>query len=1424
MSADDVFNQALIQGLANQETIRLAHHHCRQMRFVEDGGQGMAEAASGLPINMRRIECSLFQGGSSGNLDWIASLFYEDHCVGCLHRQPTGQVPNLATLMEARRTEQTAAEVEKARKTVSQHQQWADRFEARRRLFIGADPSMVQAMTDMGTLDQEPGVDHAGHVAADQEAALRRLNALANEAPQFFTDEVVNLALQLVENVRVMGLLVPLRRLASHGTSIARSVVDAALSGLHREPSIEAARCVDELRAHVHLEDFDDDVVHSLVVVAGGMHTDAYGRRRGSAGAEPGGLRVAADLAPDVVERVLKEMLPSAGSVSSGILLPGQELGATFHSSRSNLTSEGSRFSAAEAIKSLLNSHPHVSVKLVDSLVLNLNVAGDRHHRQSISSVINALAAMLVLAMGDVSAALQRAAGSGSNQFRGELFHVYGQAARLIDPNDRWRQPEEDSTAAPDAIDGVYESLVTACLTRIGGDWGHDVGYSAAHLLVDLAQRAPESTLSRVDTLLGAFLNTINRIDEPQTSPLEITTLTPETSYLTGLDDYSRRHSLSATAREILTAVESASKAGPVTVCRSVKTLIADERDSERGIAVTRRLVPLLGKIGRAHGDEPRVLQEILPSLHSALLGTDTILRSVAIDAWVDIASQWPVPSSFLDLLQPLLEDMHVVVIESMLRAAQRLPWSDEDRAQFLNYATGVCQSVSVADHKDLLKSAMRTIRNLTIDDELAVAAQRLAISRAGELDGYDLRDALRGTWQPEVARSAVMASIRLVQARDQRINDRFNPSDDEELCALLDCGAGLNSLSAETLTVAALDLTPEMPLAAAEFAEVIWRAGSPEAAKDIMRKVENQTPDEPAYNHKKMLARLIGDAAAFDAAPPTDLSSATNDLTRSLEALTNNFPDGLERQIRARVEIKCLFANSEPPVGSSSRATRPEILVRTADMSRERAARIVDAGAELAAMSKRQTATAFYVRAVASLCDIAAHLLRLDAAELDADSSALQAHATACQRMASELVGPVIARFGDDDPLAGPLIQLLRDVGDVATGSQATALVSRCSTLPLPLLIVDGPRVWTSRSSVRDAAQTVLTIEPVAVVLASLDGELITGPAVVRPNRIYQLGLKIHPPEWPDWADHLEAELIGHMSSADIETPIFSWSRPQEEDNEATLSEKGPLILRFELGAGQPAPPLLVSLRWRGTDEDGPVTQRIDVAGHHELRLRPFDSSRDFLTHDPPFDERLLTLYEQIRSGGYDEDHIQAFCRLFTSVSRAALEITWDKKYKEGVSVTEKQFHDDLFSRLQQETELGGRLERGNSLALGFLDVRHDKITAELKVERRSPVTKERAPKYMGQPTQYASADGARISILCVLDLSKKRSPVGAPENYVFTLQPALHGLTNPEAPSLVAVIVINGNNPRPSSFSRRKVPTQEQEGESSKRHKFPD
>ncbi|MCU7827268.1 hypothetical protein [Kitasatospora sp. DSM 101779] len=69
-------------------------------------------------------------------------------------------------------------------------------------------------------------------------------------------------------------------------------------------------------------------------------------------------------------------------------------------------------------------------------------------------------------------------------------------------------------------------------------------------------------------------------------------------------------------------------------------------------------------------------------------------------------------------------------------------------------------------------------------------------------------------------------------------------------------------------------------------------------------------------------------------------------------------------------------------------------------------------------------------------------------------------------------------------------------------------------------------------------------------------------------------------------------------------------------------------------------------------------------------------DRGRDgTLTNYPVFDERLLALYEGLRHAGYDEQQLQAFCRLFTAIGRIGLMMTWSKQYKRGVRVSEPKY-----------------------------------------------------------------------------------------------------------------------------------------------------
>jgi len=55
-------------GVRNREWVELARRHCLNMEFVPSGGRGMAEEATGLPIDMRQVRCPVALGGMASDL------------------------------------------------------------------------------------------------------------------------------------------------------------------------------------------------------------------------------------------------------------------------------------------------------------------------------------------------------------------------------------------------------------------------------------------------------------------------------------------------------------------------------------------------------------------------------------------------------------------------------------------------------------------------------------------------------------------------------------------------------------------------------------------------------------------------------------------------------------------------------------------------------------------------------------------------------------------------------------------------------------------------------------------------------------------------------------------------------------------------------------------------------------------------------------------------------------------------------------------------------------------------------------------------------------------------------------------------------------------------------------------------------------
>jgi hypothetical protein len=146
---------------------------------------------------------------------------------------------------------------------------------------------------------------------------------------------------------------------------------------------------------------------------------------------------------------------------------------------------------------------------------------------------------------------------------------------------------------------------------------------------------------------------------------------------------------------------------------------------------------------------------------------------------------------------------------------------------------------------------------------------------------------------------------------------------------------------------------------------------------------------------------------------------------------------------------------------------------------------------------------------------------------------------------------------------------------------------------------------------------------------------------------------------------------------------------------------------------------------------------------------------------------------------------------------------IVAEREFPADSAPSERDFQSELLKRVSMASELAGRVQVHAWQGGGPTDLTHDGVVAELKVEKSTPVTVEGAARYMAQATQYASAGQRQLSILVILDMTPKDAPPGVLANTIGWLEPSLHGLEDPAYPSRVAVVIINGNLPRPSDWS---------------------
>ncbi|WP_213453268.1 hypothetical protein [Rhizomonospora bruguierae] len=1280
-------------------------------------------------------------------------------------------------------------------------------------------------LDDLDVLDSDPAVD------ADVEAAKgarRRLTTIAGRASDRFDLAIIDELFDLVETVGMSELLEPLRHLASRRPELADRLVAAALAALRSRPSIEAGRCLTD---HVSLVDpaaVDDAVIWSAVALAGSKTPEDHhfsGSTPVVQANDPGPLRVLADISREALVARLAAMLPRP-AVTSIITAPHH---------RPPPVSDFDRRAAAGAIEHLASTHLQVALELLPNLAVSLGVRPeDSYDPGTVGTVERALGRMLVAAPARVVEMLEDAGKHASEKIRDGLVGAVRHAVDMID-TDYVHRRAHDPVTSPEAAAAVTDAAFAFLLARTDESWGHEVTFSAAETIERMGRWHGGSLMSEhLDATLGAFV-TLTR--QREKAPRSALTLTAPPDPLAGMEAWSRRNSLYQSARRLLSAVESASATDPLKVSRTVTALITNERDSELGTEAVMPLLATLGEVGRRHGDQPEVLQAILPTLHTYLVDADPGSRSAALKAWTTIGARHALPSTVADLLPALTGDAYVVMVDAVLGAACRLSWTAQDaRMQLAMYAYRVMEGINVTEHLETFLAALAALRSHVPDPDAVAMLEKRALARVPAMEWHQASKLADQPWQPDARVASELAVLWLALAPRSTYGLRQRDEAEEALNGLLDCGAGLLGLPAADIIDIGARHSPESHYGSMEYAEVLARADRRDDVATLLQAALERIPHEPARSPQRALTALALAVARLQVTlatePAEDVDSATigaaiDYVGAAIATCLGHSEDNLRwlrpfaRAAAVRAALICELLDLPTP-GDVTTALADTATKRGhahAAEPTDPAEKFTGRAKSLRALSTalrsggKSTGTATHtgVAITAQLLDSIAHLLDAEAADLNADLTQAAAHRTAAQRRAAAID---LAAHRDDDPLlprARDLQALLATPADRAASPDLERVLVMAAALPAPLLFIRAPsRRGHAVGPWKPPADPDPDSPTVAVALVSIDDKLLTGPAIVDPGLTHTLTLQVQTDPWPSWAQRLDAELVSTLNDTELQRPALTWQPHQHTDDPNTYEGSGTLHVRYAVPTTQHAPPVLIRLSWRGIDEDGnPRSQPLDVAGHREFRVRPYDPTRDATTQYEVFDEHLLAIYEQLAAAGYPHNRLQAFARLLNAISRAGLAMTWNKKYRRGQYVKERQFHDDLHAALLADPTLEGRVERGTALAHGFLDTRHDRITAELKVARDQPVTPQSATKYIGQPTQYAAADGTRLSILVILDMSRKVLPVGTPENYLFVLGPKQHGMTNPHSPSVVVTLVINGNLPVPSSWSRRRTPT---------------
>jgi len=677
-------------GEANRVTLELLRNWCAHAKIVTEGGVGLFQQVTGLPISMCRVTCEHERAGSqtSMHLKENALDFYDRNCFDCEHRVPVG-FPNLSFLVGERDRERQARDQRAEEKRRRKEEELAARCRERERLFeapTSAQRSLVELLDE---LDRSPS-------EATEHAFLEGLRAVPDQVTERFRDSIAEVAVAGGRE-RTRGGLLALEQLEFDTVELAR----LALGAISRNEAVEeAAKIAARHLTSEHREEIES-VAGAILLLAEPMIGSVFDRFRSS---HPDLLLRANAVAPEVVRAAIERALASEG--------------------------KGIRSAGCSAIAVLMAANAETSAAgaLAESLVRSLPLPDDHYDGGSAGARASWLLAVLLRRSPDsVEKVLRAHLEDPQDAIRCGVFQAL---IDLFRPRDlatgRIASGERDIHETPEPVEEFAFGLIIEVVSRIPTDdrlsrsieFFRARGYEGIPWTL-AAQHAP--------TLLGAAAIASDRADQVgEESPL---LEDPRPDPLKSLERGSSSIQLRGLARELAEYVAWLSWNHSVPSERQrlaeyfLETLRAVPRHADGFASI---LLAQLGKLSRP--------QEVLPELYSAMTHEAVRARVAASSAYVDLCdavSPDALPKLLHETFLVLLSDPFVAVHKAALQSLSRVRIPDHYRDEAFNRVS-VLLSVYAKEGDDpyFLADVLDQVLRFAPDDESFASRVRQHVVR----------------------------------------------------------------------------------------------------------------------------------------------------------------------------------------------------------------------------------------------------------------------------------------------------------------------------------------------------------------------------------------------------------------------------------------------------------------------------------------------------------------------------------------------------------------------------------------------------------------------------------------------------------------------------------------------------------------------